>query len=150
MFLEQYYDAGLELPSSLSVTSLVDRETTRISRALTLVIVAGAIPRRLGSEASDDELVLDKKRSKRVGWALTQAHSGWSKKQPKIQITSELEQEGTQLEWIYFIPEQMTQVMSELRLIATWAIQNEENRWGRTAVVNLENELRWIQYAMRD
>jgi len=149
-FVERYYDPGLQVPQGLSVESVVERETTRILRSLTLVIVAGAIPRRLGGDASSAELALDKKRAKRTSWALQQAHSCWSKKQTKIQVTPELEIEGAQLEYIYFIPEHMTQIMNELRLIATWAIQQDDHRWGRSAVVNLENEMRWIMYAMRD
>jgi hypothetical protein len=149
-FVERYFDAGLEIPRNLSVDFIAERQTIRIVRALTVIIIAGATYRRLGDEASDEELTLDKKRAKRVGWALTQAHGGWSKKDPKIQITPELERDGTQLEYHYFIPEHMTQIMIELRLVATWAIRNKEERWGRSAVVNLENEMRWIQYAMRD
>jgi hypothetical protein len=149
LFIERYYDPGFEIPKGLSAESIAEREIARITRALTLIIVAGEIPRRLG-DATDAELALDKKRARRVGWALAQAHSCWSNKDPKIQLTPELEREGAQLEYIYFIPEHMTQIMNELRLVATWAKQRDQERWGRSSVVSLENEMRWVMYAMRD
>jgi len=117
---------------------------------LTVVGVVGSIPRRLGGEATDLELAIDKKRARRVEHALRQSFSSWSKRDPKIQVTAEIQKEGIQLEWDDFIMRHMTQIMTELPLIATWAIQNDEARWGRSAVVYLENETRWVTYAMRD
>jgi len=149
-FVERWYDAGLAIPNAITRDSLVSSEIERITTALTLVIVVGSIPRRLGGEATDSELALDKKRAKRVNWVLEQSLSGWTKKRAKIQITAEIQREGAQLEWGQFIPAHLTQLNSELALVATWAIQNEETRWGRSAVVNLENEIRWLLYAMRD
>jgi len=149
-YLERYFDTGLELPEVISRDSLVSSEIARITTAATVIYVVGTIPRRLGGEATDDELALDKKRSKRVGWALEQALTGWTRKQPKFQVTEEIQREGAQLDWHEFVPAHLTQLNSELCLVATWAIQNDEARWGRSAVVNLENEIRWLTYAMRD
>jgi len=149
-YLERYFDTGLELPEAISRDSLVSSEIARITSAMTLVYVVGSIPRRLGGEATDAELALDKKRSKRVGWALEQALVGWTKKRVPYQVTAEIQREGAQLEWTTFVPAHLTQLNSELCLVATWAIQNDEARWGRSAVVNLENEIRWLTYAMRD
>jgi hypothetical protein len=149
-FVERYFDSGLRLEEQITRDSLVSREIDRITRALILIGVTGSIPRRLGSEATNHELAIDKKRSKRVEHVLRQALAAWSKKDPRIQVTAEIQKEGIQLEWSEFVPNHMTQVMSELTLLATWSIQNDEARWGRTAVVSLENELRWLSYAMRD
>jgi len=149
-FVGRYFDPGLAIPEAITRESLISGEVERITGALTLILVVGSIPRRLGGDATDDELALDKKRSKRVGWALTQSLGGWSKKQPRIQVTAEIQREGAQLNWQEFVPNHMTQLMNELRMVATWSVQNDDGRWGRTAVVNLENEMRWLTYAMRD
>ena len=149
-FVGRYFDPGLEIPRAISRESLVSSEIDRITGAMTIIYVVGSIRRRLGIEATDPELALDKKRAKRVGWALTQSLICWSKKAPKIQVTAEVQREGHHLEWDQFILSHVTQLNTDLRLLATWAIQNDESRWGRTAVVNLENELRWLNYAMRD
>jgi len=149
-FVERYFDSGLAVSELETKESLVSREVERIQTALTVVGVVGSIPRRLGGEATDKELAIDKRRARRVDHALRQSFSSWSKREPKIQVTAEIQREGIQLEWDEFIMEHMTQVMTELPLLATWAILNEETRWGRSAVVYLENEIRWITYAMRD
>jgi hypothetical protein len=149
-FVERYFDPGLRLSNSVSKASLVSGEIERLTSALAVIIVVESIPRRLGGNATDEELALDKKRSRRVIHALNQSLSGWSKKQPKIKLTPETERDGAQLEWEQFYPEHMTQLNSELRIVSTWSIQNDEARWGRSAVVNLENEMRWLRYALRD
>jgi hypothetical protein len=148
-FSERYYDPGLEFPASVIREDLIKAQLDRILRSLTLAVVVGSIPRRLGTEATDEELALDKRRARRVSWALLQAYRAWNSKEPKIQVTPELEREGNQLEWDIFVIEHTTQIADELRTIVTWSIQKDDGRWGRTAVVNLENEIRWITYAMR-
>jgi hypothetical protein len=149
-FVERYYDPGLALSELETKDSLISREVERIQIALTVVGVVGSIPRRLGGEATDLELAIDKKRARRVEHALRQAFSSWSKRDPKIQVTAAIQKEGIQLEWIEFVPAHLTQIYSELCLVATWSILSDEARWGRSAVVSLENEMRWITYAMRD
>ena len=149
-YLERYFDSGLAVPEAISRESLVSSEIERIKSAATIIYVVSTIPRRLGGEATDAELALDKKRAKRVGWALEQALGGWTRKRVSYQVTAEIQREGAQLEWELFVPAHLTQLNTELCLVATWAIQNDEARWGRSAVVSLENEIRWMTYAMRD
>lgn len=149
-FIERYLDQELLIASDFLKKDLIADETKRISRALVIVTVTGGYPRRLGGTASDAELALDKKRARRVCHVLRQSLLAWGKKDPTVQLDDLLNREGVQLEWAIFIPEHLTQVQSELRLVSTWAIRNNEHRWGRSAVVNLENEIRWLVYAMRD
>jgi len=149
-FLELWYDAGLALPKGIDREKLISNEIERITHALIIVTVAGTIPRRLGGEATDEELAVDKKRAKRVGHVLRQSLASWTKTDVELELTDRNKKDGAQLEWALFAVEHCTQVKSELRLVATWALQNEEARWGRSAVVYLENELRWIIYALRD
>ena len=35
-------------------------------------------------------------------------------------------------------------------VIVTWSLRHDEERWAKSAVVRLENELKWVGYAMRD
>ena len=147
-YLERFYDSGLRLPRNATRQSLIDRQVNRLARAAALVFVAGTLSRRLG-EVSDEELMLDKKRAKRVNHALRQSIIGWTRRPPKIVSDPEIQREGSQLDWEPFVAAHLTQINAELRLLATWAIRNDDHRWGRTAVVNLENEIRWMNYAMR-
>jgi hypothetical protein len=59
---------------------MISGEAARIARALALVRVTGSIPRRLGIDATDEELAIDKKRARRTAWALQQSLGCWGKK----------------------------------------------------------------------
>jgi hypothetical protein len=111
---------------------------------------AGGIPRRLGADASDDDLSVDRKRARRVSHALRQAIKGWAKKMPDLPQDEELRVEGSQIVWETWCEEYLTDLTQQLRSLVTWAVRNEEERWGRSAVVKLENEINWLTYAMRD
>jgi len=147
-YLERFYDSGLRLPRNATKQSLTERQVARISRAAALVFVAGSLKRRI-DDATAEDLALDKRRVRRVDHALRQSIIGWTRKIPRIVTDAEIQREGAQLEWEPFLEAHLTQINTELRLLATWAIRNDEARWGRTAVVNLENEIRWMSYAMR-
>jgi hypothetical protein len=149
-FLERYFDAELKMPRPASVEVFDAREIDRLVNAAALVFAAGSLSRRLGGEASSADLAIDKKRSKRVGHALRQSILAWTVLKTPIRITDAHRQKGAQLDWQQFYIEHIAQINTELVLLATWAIRNGEHRWGRSAVVALENELRWMRYAMRD
>jgi hypothetical protein len=149
-FLERWFDAGISLPDALDRKTLRGDESKRIGYSLVLVTITGSIPRRLGGDATDEDLAIDKKRSRRVAHVLQQSLVTWSPKPPKVLVDEALKREGAQLEWSLFQEDHTIKVEASLRTIATWAIMNDDRLWGRSAVVALENELRWMYYAMRD
>jgi hypothetical protein len=72
------------------------------------------------------------------------------KKIPQLPLDDEIRVEGAQLDWKEFETAHLNVVQERLRSVATWAIRNQEHRWGRSAVVRLENEINWLTYALRD
>jgi len=149
-FLAQYWDSGLKLPKDHGIPELEDQQRGRLLSALALVFVAGSISRRVGSEADDEELALDKKRAKRVRHALRQSLGGWVRKMPPVEVDDKTRREGAQLDWPLFVEAHLAQLTTEMRVVATWAIKNNEIKWGKSALVKLQNEQRWLNYAMRD
>lgn len=149
-FLERFYDPALELPAVSGREELERREVERIGRALAVILIVGSMPRRLGAEATDDELALDRKRARRAGHALGQAMRGWSKKKEALPLDDKIRKAGAQLNWERWETEHVAEIQSELRCLATWAVKNTEQKWGRSVVVRLENEINWISYALRD
>jgi hypothetical protein len=150
-FLDRYYDSALTIPPEITPGQLGSAEVERIARTLSVVRIAGTIPRRLGGLASDHELAVDRKRTKRVAHALNQSLNAWRPSNHHFTFNEEvLRREGAQLEWSSFAADHRTDVQSSLRVVATWAIRNNELRWGRSSVVNLMNEMAWIVYALRD
>lgn len=149
LFLQRFFDPELQ-PKVESREELEEKEIERISAALSVVIITGSIPRRLGGDASDEELALDKKRAKRVGHALAQALRGWTKKQAQLSGNGDLRRIAAQLEWPEWRQAHEVEIRNRLNLVATWGILRSEERWAKSAVVKLENELNWVGYALRD
>lgn len=148
--LERFYDSGLKIAFETTAPQLSNTEVERIARQLAIVRIAGSIPRRLGGEANDQELALDRKRSKRVAHALSQSLNAWTTS-PYVYLNEEvIRREGAQLDWNLFAADHYIQVHDSLRQVATWAVRRGELRWGRSAVINLTNELAWIRYGLRD
>lgn len=148
-YLAAYYDPGLELPRGLTVATIVADECERISSALAIVLFASTIPRRLGGDASSDELAEDKKRCRRVAHALRQAYRGWDMRSPSLNDSEDVRQAGAQLVWSDFGTRHLTRLNSRLVLSATFAIRAGEDRWGKSAVTNYRNERNWVEYALR-
>jgi hypothetical protein len=148
-FLERWYDSGLE-PPPLDRPTIVDEEVQRLLRSIAIVSAAGAIPRRLGGDATSGELAIDKKRARRVAWALNQTLIKWKARPGKPPMDDLIRVSAANLIWGQFISEHQTHVLARIRLVATWAIRENEQRWGKSAVVRYENEVKWVAYAMRD
>jgi hypothetical protein len=150
-YLSQYFDPGLTPPEGITRAELENIQVARISQALVIVAYAGSIPRRLGKGANDRELATDKKRARRVAHALEQALDPWCRKKPKLPTDNDdLRIEGAQLIWRNWYEVYMSALDGQAKLLATWAILNQQERWGRSAVVKFNNEKNWVSYAMRD
>lgn len=148
-FLTRYFDPGLDIVET-SVKEIQAAQIERLNRALAVVVYASDIPRRLGKEATDADLALDKKRAKRVAWSLRQSRAGWSRRAMKLPEGEELRIEGAQLVWVDWYGAYMAAFLSAASNAITWSIRKDEQRWGRSAVVKFDNERNWVSYAMRD
>lgn len=152
-YLGLWYDAGLELPPDLSVETIIVEEVERIAGALAVVLYAASIPRRLGGEASGEELAGDKKRCRRVAHAFQQAHRGWTRKGIVLPNGDEIRMAGAQLLWAEWSQQHFTDLNYRSRRAATFSVRALDAkiaRWGKTAITNYNNERRWIEYALRD
>jgi hypothetical protein len=149
-YLGRHFDASLDVSGIGSREEIEGRQIERLNRALSVITVSQTIPRRLGSDATDEELALDKKRARRVAFALHQALRGWTKKGASIVVDETTRREGAQLDWATWQPAFLTETRQQLQCAATWAVKNSEERWGKSAVVRFENELKWVEFALRD
>jgi hypothetical protein len=149
-FLERYYDGGTDLREIANREALETRQIERLARAFSIVVGTASIPRRIGSDATSEELAIDKRRARRFAHALRAAISGWVKRMPEIPNNDEIRRASAQMNWAAFLDDHVTTIQTELRYCATWAIKHDDQRWGRSAVVRLENELNWVTYALRD
>ncbi len=149
-FLERYYDGATDLGGVPNREALEARQIERLARALSIVIGTAAIPRRLGGDATSPDLALDKKRARRFAHALRSSIGSWVKRIPELPNGDEIKRASAQMNWAAFCDDHCTTIQTELRRCATWAIKHDDRRWGKSAVVRLENELNWVTYSLRD
>jgi hypothetical protein len=153
VFLEQFFDPALAVDTSRDAGSFASEEIARLQTAACRILVAAEIPRRLGGDATSDELAQDKKRCKRALHVLRQQLVGWSEKDPdKIewrQVTEVDRVEGASLLWEPWWKEQESYLTARRAYIATWGLKKPDTAYAKRAVTRLGNELTHMAYAMR-
>jgi hypothetical protein len=151
-YLATYYDPQLPISVAATISEIEEAEIARIRRQAAVILVAISMPRRLGGEATDEDLALDKKRARRVLHVLKQCLNQWSKghRLDDLIINDDIRREGAQLDWESWWDNHRSYLEMRLRYVATWSVQADQRRWGKTAVVRLNNETSWMRYALRD
>lgn len=149
-FLGGYTDPAMRVDEALPLEQLASDESERLANSLAIVLAAYAVPRRLGGEASNQELARDKRTGRRVLHALQQAHAQWADQNGRqLEVTEEHRQKGAKLSWTEFGRNHRIDLDTRLRYVATWAAKTGNKREGRTLLVKLQNEKRWVEYALR-
>lgn len=146
-FLDTFYDPALEVDTKMLSDEVVLRAVARLQRWVAIAGVAAEHPRRL-SDATREELAIDKKRSRRIKHALAQSLKGWGG-EPR-NPTDDERVAGAQVDWPRCYEEWETELLGILRYTATWAKKTPNIRFGKTAIVRLAQEREWLRYAMRD
>lgn len=145
--LEQHYDPALEIDVSVSIEVVTQTELERLCHAWAVVFSAKSVPRRI-SDATREELALDKKRARRLLHPITQSISAWGG--VSREATPEEVSAGAQVHWSLWYEEHTVLVVARRLYLATWAKRTGQLRFGKSAVVRLTQELDWLEYAMRD
>jgi hypothetical protein len=145
--LDAYQDPALEIDLSLTEAAAAAAEIERLQEACGIIVVTLGIPRRL-SDATREELALDKKRARRSLHVLLQSLLLWGGKQRDP--TSDEKVAGAQLDWDYWHESHRTVATRHLTHLATWGKRAGHLRFGKSAVVRITQELDWLEYALRD
>ena len=126
---------------------LAAEEIERLQKICAILSTTLAIPRRL-SQASSTELALDKKRARRTLHACSKSLAAWGGEEREP--TDKEKISGAQLIWELFWDEGIAWLENRVRYVATWGKQASEQKFAKSSIVKLENELRWLKFAMRD
>lgn len=145
--LDAYQDPALKVDLAMSAEQVTAQEVERLQAAVAMAAVAASIPRRI-SDASREELALDKRRSRRVLHPLRQCLAGWGG--AEVPADAEAKRLGAQVDWPYWWEEHQVILKYRLRYVATWSKKTGNLRFGKSAVVKLSQELEWLAYALRD
>jgi hypothetical protein len=147
-FLNQYIDPALPVGEE-QAAALHEAEVERINRLYNIMLMVQAMPRRLGQEASDEDLLLDKKRAKRVAHVCLQLLKAWG---AEAQPVAELGREAAVWNWATWWDEHRIWLVNRERYLATWCYKagaNGDLKWCRSAVTRLLKEQEWLAHAVR-
>ena len=147
-YLAQWYDHSMVISEDDTAESIERAEVQRLAKLLAIAAQVQATPRRLGSDATPEELALDKRRAKRISHVAGQLLTGWG---GTSNSTGDISREAAQVEWRRWWNEHQVWLINRQRYIATWAQKTgADQKWARSALVKLNNELQWLAYALRD
>jgi hypothetical protein len=152
-YLAQWVDPTLEVNLRDTVKKIEKEEVDRLLHLFKLAAEAGQISRRLGSDATGEELSIDKKRCRRIAHVATQCIVAWTDKE-NINLAggSDVKQEAAVIDWPRWWDEHQVWILQRQRYIATWADKKKDDLdlWCKSAMVKLNNEMLWLSYALRD
>lgn len=147
-FLTAFLDLSLPVSEGESQTSLARAEQERLAHLLAIATHAQTIPRRLGGEASPDELADDKRRGKRVEHVAGQLLTAWGGRPSNY--AHDVNREAAQVNWQRWWQEHETWLLNRQRYLATWCHKCDgDEKWTKSAITRLQNEIKWISYALR-
>lgn len=146
--LDAYYTQTLSGGSTRDQLLTLDRG--ELQTLVALCDRALAMPRRLGSDATSDELASDKKTGKRLAHCFRQSLKAWGGQEAANGVLEDqIRRRAATLRWRDLADARRQYLMSRFAPYATLAIDEEQRAWGEHILTLLRNELGWIEYAMR-
>jgi len=151
-YLAQWVDPALEIEAGESAKKITEEEVERLLRLNAIAAAAGHIPRRIGEDASSRDLALDKKRCRRIAHVTLQLASSWSGKDPRLlKKEHDVLQEAAVMNWLTWWQSHQIWLLNRRKYIVTWSSrQPGQEKWCKSAIVKLNNETQWLEYALRD
>ena len=147
-YFAPWYDPTLETPAGITPKDLEKEEVERLTKLLSVATAAIEIPRRLGGDATGQELSTDKKRAKRIAHVASQSLKAWGCKKPKLEDAA---REAAIVDWPRWWHDHEVWLNTRRIFIGTWGQKFEEHqRFAKSAIVKLTNETEHLRYAMRD
>ena len=155
-YLAQWADPGLKLDTEETQEHIESQELERLAKLRVVATAAAAIPRRLGGDATVDELTRDKRRCRRISHVAIQSTVAWGGKavlynNNEGEVSRSTNKEAAQVDWKKWWAEHQVWLLNRVRYIASLAQEGiVPERWAKSAIVKLNNETGWLEYALRD
>jgi hypothetical protein len=145
-YLAAWYDPGLKIKDHDTIETIAKEERERLTKLLEVCKRSQTIPRRVGTDANSDELSADRRRAKRIQHVADQCLGAWG---GPVTLTQDVNREAAQVNWERWWEEHQVWLSNRTKYVATWGQLRGETRWAKSAVVRLNNEQRWLEYALR-
>jgi hypothetical protein len=136
--------------TGLTRESLVAADIRELIRLIYVVEAAGAIPSRLGKDATGDELSMDKRYARRIAHCFRQSLKAWGGVLDDAgEHADHYRRVAATVKWADLISDRQAYLMERLPLYATLAIDEGDRSWGNQALARINNELGWLTYSLR-
>jgi len=149
-YLSPYYDPGVAIRDENPV-EIERAERERLFVLFSVAQAASQIPRRIGGEADYMELRVDKRQCRRIAHVAQKCLIGWGGQIDKSP-SRDIKKEAAQVIWDKWWETHQIALRNRITYIANWGLRQEDvelQRWAKSAVMKLVNELNWLDYALR-
>lgn len=150
-------DAGFEPPPDWSPDSIEAQELPRLMADAMMALAAVGHPRRLGGDASREELARDKRISRKIANAYLvvlrfygAGRGDWRELIKRAAQDDEARVAGAQVRWVDWVPERLRWLEQRIGRVAAYALKRDEMTWGNHAVFRLERERELLDLAARE
>lgn len=148
MSLAHYYDPGLTGAHTRDV--LVGEDRAALQVLIAICESALAMRRRLGGDATSAELANDKKTARRLRHCFLKSLLAWGGQEidagpPRLEVR----RLAAVANWKHIVDQRHQWILSRYAPYATLAIDAGQEQWGYSVLNRLNNELSWLDYAIR-
>lgn len=170
--LSAFADDGFQYPDTWNRTELAMSEIKRVKRLTFMATYAAQVPRRLGPDATPQELTVDKRTANRVGhtylrlwqwlvvergpmpaWDLPDAFhppDDWRATLKLAASDQDARRAGASVEWRPWWTDLRPRLLGRRAGVATFALREGHLDWGYRLVTGLSRELSWVERALID
>ena len=106
---------------------------------------------RSGGTVSAEELARDKRHCRRIEHVARQLIAAWVVEPRARILTADVRREAAVITWKFWYADHGVYLRNRMHYVATLGIKTGDNqRPYKSALVRLDNECRWLAYALRD
>jgi len=145
-YLEQWNDVSIPLDTDFNWDNYAQEQQHRLTRLACIFDHMVGFKRRMGADATREDLAIDQKMAKRMRSAAYQFAGQWGATDEEIDAYGTehyeaLRREAAQVDWPKFIEEHRTYLQQNLRLVATTALRKGDIKIGNKLCNRLLNEV---------
>lgn len=135
--LTRWFDPALPvLDQPPEEIALAERERLIISAVTAQA--ASTMKRRLGSDATRNELTADKRISRQVAFFTLNLANRWG--ESSYEVPREINMIAAHINWVWWLEDKLVVVVERKRWIATWAVRFKHEKEGNIFLNLLEQE----------
>lgn len=148
--LDVYNDPEAVVPADWSAQAIVDRELVRLATTAHVAAMCVQKRRRLGIDATSEELSEDKKRGRRIEHLCRSMFRGWRTEVESTDMVGpkpgskgwvEIQQTAATIDWDMYLDELYCELTERMRLVVTWCLRNDNKRMANRVVNRYLTEL---------